>query len=219
MARALPLLLGLWLFAVSASAADPLVVSRVVDGDTLLLSDGRRVRLIGVDTPEVHPSAKLNRDAGGSKRRAEAIRELGRRSSKFVTALVEGKMVTLRFDDGNRANGHRDRYGRTLAYIHFEPSPCDELELWVADDACDADAYETGFLNAVIIEAGYASAYTRFPFRHLEEFRRLEAEARRNNRGLWRPEPRDAFAPAGARSASANNQETAGPQNLSWALP
>src|SRR5437773_3730087 len=32
------------------------VVERVVDGDTLLLQSGERVRLIGVDTPEIkHP--------------------------------------------------------------------------------------------------------------------------------------------------------------------
>jgi endonuclease YncB( thermonuclease family) len=31
-------------------------VERVVDGDTIVLEDGRKVRLIGVDTPEtVHP--------------------------------------------------------------------------------------------------------------------------------------------------------------------
>ena len=34
-------------------------VSRVVDGDTLNLSNGQKVRLIGVDTPEVHYSDKL----------------------------------------------------------------------------------------------------------------------------------------------------------------
>jgi len=44
------------------------VVERVVDGDTLLLQSGERVRLIGVDTPETkHPSKPVNTSA---KRRA-----------------------------------------------------------------------------------------------------------------------------------------------------
>jgi len=207
-ARALSLLLSLFI-AVSVQAAD-LTVKRVVDGDTLLLSDGQRVRLIGVDTPEHHPSAKLKKDAGGSKRRAAVIRALGKRATGFVTQIVKGRAITMAYEKSNASRGHRDRYGRTLAYVHFKPAPCDELELWAADDACEAAAYEEGFLNALIIEAGYGSAYTKFPFRYLERFRRLEAEARRNNRGLWRPEP---------QAASATTQEPAVPQNVSWVVP
>ena len=43
-------------------------VKRVVDGDTLLLTNGERVRLVGVDNPEVHESKKLYRDAKRSGR-------------------------------------------------------------------------------------------------------------------------------------------------------
>lgn len=218
MARPLPFLLGLWLFVSSAQAADPLVVQRVVDGDTLLLTDGTRVRLIGVDTPEVHPSSKLDRDAGGSRQRAAAIRTLGKRSSTFVKEIIEGRTVTLVYDQANAARRNLDRYGRTLAYVRFKPAPCDELELWVADDACACDSYEEGFLNALIVEAGYGSAFTRYPFRHADRFRRLEAEARREKRGLWRPEPRDARGTPAWESASVG-KEQAGAWNVSWALP
>jgi len=47
---------------------DYYIVKQVVDGDTLLLKNGQRVRLIGVDTPEVHVSKKLYRDAERSHR-------------------------------------------------------------------------------------------------------------------------------------------------------
>ncbi len=43
------------------------------------------------------------------------------------------------------------------------------------------------FLNAEIIKHGYGFAYTRFPFKYLEEFRQYEREARENERGLWAP--------------------------------
>ena len=56
---------------------------------------------------------------------------------------------------------HRDKHGRTLAYVYVEDST---------------------FLNAEIIRQGYGFAYTRFPFKYLEEFRKLEREA---GRGLW----------------------------------
>ena len=41
------------------------------------------------------------------------------------------------------------------------------------------------FLNAEIIKQGYGFAYTRFPFKYMDEFRRYEREAREKHRGLW----------------------------------
>lgn len=193
-----PLLPLLWLLlAVPLSAAD-LRVQRVVDGDTILLSSGERVRLIGVDTPESHPSPKLTRDAKGSKKRAAAIRELGGRAKRFVQALVEGRPVRLENDPANAAAGHRDRYGRRLAYVYFTPADCEELEAWVADDVCEAETYDEGFLNGLIVEAGYGSVYTRAPFVHSQRFLELERDAREEERGLWRPDPLEATYPRGS---------------------
>ncbi|MCK4463694.1 MAG: thermonuclease family protein [Candidatus Omnitrophica bacterium] len=42
-------------------------------------------------------------------------------------------------------------------------------------------------MNAEIIKRGYGRAYTRFPFKYLEEFRQYEKEARENEIGLWAP--------------------------------
>jgi endonuclease YncB( thermonuclease family) len=41
------------------------------------------------------------------------------------------------------------------------------------------------FLNVEIIKRGYGHAYTRFPFRYSDKFRRYEREAREAGRGLW----------------------------------
>jgi len=41
------------------------------------------------------------------------------------------------------------------------------------------------FLNAEIIKQGFGFAYTRFPFKYIDEFRWYEREAREQNRGLW----------------------------------
>jgi len=60
----------------------------------------------------------------------------------------------------------KDKYGRTLAYVFLEDGT---------------------FLNAEIIKQGYGFAYTRYPFKYLEEFRKYEREARENKRGLWAP--------------------------------
>ncbi|MCG3205131.1 MAG: Thermonuclease [Elusimicrobia bacterium] len=190
--RLLPLCLGVFLaFPLVAEKTQtklfPLAVKRVVDGDTLLLSNQIRVRLVGIDTPEVYPSQKLWSDARKSGRDAKTIQSLGKRSSKFVEALIEGEKVRLEYEPANTINQHLDRHGRTLAYVFFNPPACEELEPWLAEEICELESFETGFLNALIIEAGYANTYNKFPFKYQKEFQELERNARTNKRGLWKP--------------------------------
>ena len=70
-------------------------VSFVIDGDTVELSNGERVRLIGIDTPEV-----------GEYYYEEATIQLRN--------LVEGKEVRMEVDTNNR-----DAYDRLLRYIYI----------------------------------------------------------------------------------------------------
>lgn len=79
-------------------------VVRVIDGDTVELETGERVRYIGVDTPETkHPS--------------KPVQCFGREASKRNKELVEGKEVLLEKDVSDT-----DRYGRLLRYIYI-PNP------------------------------------------------------------------------------------------------
>lgn len=87
------------------------------------------------------------------------VEYFGKEASKFTKSMVEGKKVRLEYD-WQRG----DKYGRLLAYIYLEDGT---------------------FLNAEIIKGGYGFAYTKFPFKYLEDFRKYEREARENNRGLW----------------------------------
>lgn len=75
-------------------------VTRHTDGDTLWLSEIGKVRLIGVDTPEVFGGAEC----------------FARRSSSFVERLLPlGSRVSYRL-----GVEERDRYGRALAYLYLE---------------------------------------------------------------------------------------------------
>jgi micrococcal nuclease len=75
-------------------------VERVVDGDTIVLAGGERVRYIGIDTPEsVKPGTPVQCFAKAAGRENER--------------LVEGEQVRLRYDAEQR-----DRYGRLLAYVY-----------------------------------------------------------------------------------------------------
>ena len=97
--------------AASSAPSDELVlVERVVDGDTLVISGGDRVRLIGVDTPETHHPTK-------------PVQPFGPEAYAFTRGKVEGKRVQLKFDPGET----KDRYGRTLAYVYVDGEFLNEL--------------------------------------------------------------------------------------------
>lgn len=72
------------------------VVSRVVDGDTLELESGAKVRLIGVNTPEVHGK----------------VQPYGKEASAFTKRQLLGQKILL-FPDVSDT----DRYGRLLRYV------------------------------------------------------------------------------------------------------
>lgn len=134
-------------FLLSISHAEIYKVKRVIDGDTLLLINGERVRLIGVDTPETkHPQ--------------KSVQYFGREAYLFTKQMIDGKEARFEFEGQKR-----DKYGRLVAYVYL---------------------LDGTFLNAEIIKQGYGFAYTRFPFKYMEEFRRYERGARENRRGLWR---------------------------------
>ena len=134
-------------FLLSTSHAEIYKIKRVIDGDTLLLINGERVRLIGVDTPETkHPQ--------------KPVEYFGKEAYLFTKQMVDGKEARFEFD-----RQKRDRYGRLLAYVYL---------------------LDGTFLNAEIIKQGYGFAYTKFPFKYMEEFRRYEREARETRKGLWR---------------------------------
>lgn len=85
----------------------------------------------------------------------------GKEASKFTKALLTNEFVYLETDS---QSDNLDKYGRLLRYVY------------TADDL---------FVNALLIEQGYAYAYTRFPFDYMSEFVSLEENAREQGLGLW----------------------------------
>lgn len=74
-------------------------VQRVYDGDTLLLKEGSRVRLSGVNSPEVEGRYRSEEAGGGSAR-------------DWLRQRIEGQKVRLEFD-----KERRDNYERLLAHV------------------------------------------------------------------------------------------------------
>ena len=71
-------------------------VTRVIDGDTFIINTGERVRIIGIDTPEIN-----------EEHYAEA--------KAALEAMLLDKEVTLIKDVSER-----DRYGRLLRYVEVD---------------------------------------------------------------------------------------------------
>ncbi len=84
-------------------------VTKVVDGDTVhvrIKSTGikEKVRIIGLDTPELHHPRK-------------PVQYFAKEAKVQAEKLLKDKTITLRLDQVNVAKGHRDRYGRLLAHV------------------------------------------------------------------------------------------------------
>ncbi|WP_085654415.1 MULTISPECIES: thermonuclease family protein [unclassified Pseudomonas] len=97
---------AIWLSAAQAlcpapTGLDSATVQRVVDGDTLRLSDGRNVRMIGLNTPELGKQGRSDEPlAVAARKRLEAL------------VAESGGRVGLRLGAESK-----DRYGRTLAHV------------------------------------------------------------------------------------------------------
>ncbi len=78
---------------------ETVTVKRIVDGDTLQLLDGRKLRLIGINTPELNT-------------RTKAAEPLAHKARQYLLTLTRpGRPLKLRW-----GTEKKDRYGRLLAH-------------------------------------------------------------------------------------------------------
>lgn len=95
-----PILLTLFAFVAAADQNVWVRVKWVADGDTIILHDGRHIRYIGIDTPEID-------------QRKQRDEPLARKARSVNRQLVEGWRLRLVYDQEKN-----DRYGRVLAYVY-----------------------------------------------------------------------------------------------------
>jgi micrococcal nuclease len=89
--------LGAFVLLTRASSSERAVVARVIDGDTIELASGQRVRLVQIDTPEKHTEC------------------YGETASELTGRLLPpGTHVRIEQDPGL---DQVDRYQRRLAYV------------------------------------------------------------------------------------------------------
>ncbi len=142
------------------NAQDVIRVKRVVDGDTLLLTNGEKVRLIDIDAPESRPNPRAQKQVEMQSKDLETIIYMGKAAARFVQSLVKpGDQVTIEFDVEKR-----DRYGRLLGYDYL---------------------HNGKMLSEEIVKAGYTSLLTHPPnVKYQHVFLKAYREARKKKRGL-----------------------------------
>lgn len=97
--------------SLDAPAAFTATVVRVIDGDTVVLDNGERLRYIGIDTPELHHPTK-------------GVEALADEARRFNASLVLRQRVTVECDVERR-----DRYGRLLGYCFLKDGTFVNAEL------------------------------------------------------------------------------------------
>lgn len=140
----------------------PARVLSVADGDTIHVSlngKNERVRMIGVNTPEIaHPELGIKEQP------------YGQAAKNYTSKALQGRKVFLEFDVEKR-----DKYGRLLAYIWLEkPGSTRESEV------------RKKMFNAILLQNGYAQVMTIPPnVKYVDLFVKLQREARNQGKGLW----------------------------------
>jgi micrococcal nuclease len=148
-----------------AGATERATVTRIVDGDTVAvrLPDGSEetVRLLGVDTPEVHAENTPEEYEGVPETAAgrECLRTAGEDASAFAERELAGREVALGFDPREDRRGY---YGRLLAYVYVGGEQ----------------------FNAHLVASGRARVYDSDVVER-DRYARLERDARAARRGLW----------------------------------
>jgi micrococcal nuclease len=130
-------------------------IARAVDGDTLELSDGRKIRLIGVNTPE-------------STNKTE---EYGKEASKYTASKLEGKKVWLQKDVSDT-----DRFDRYLRIVWLSIPSNDMNESEIRSKMFNADLVLNGYAEP--------STYTP-DVKYSDYFVKFAREARDKDTGLW----------------------------------
>ena len=149
----------------AAPSSYNVTVTHAVDGDTIDVryanGSTERVRLIGIDTPEVHVETEPEDWAGipDSEGGRRCLRNAGENASAYVEEVLAGRSVRLELDSVGDTWGS---YDRLLAYVYVDGEN----------------------LNYRLVAEGYAAVYPT-EFEQRDRFEAAEDEAIDANAGTW----------------------------------
>jgi micrococcal nuclease len=130
--------------------------TNVYDGDTLTLANGNRVRLLGIDTPELKEKQEFSQEA-----------------KEYTKRYCHGKDIWLSFDDDDNNDNKKDHYGRLLAFIWV---PLNDKQQWL----CINEG-----LVAVGLAHAYSPSKSKKVHNH-DKLLMLQKLARKHKKGQWK---------------------------------
>ena len=127
------------LFLAPLAVAEGVTVRQVLDGDSVVLTDQRQVRLVGINAPE------LGKDGMPDEPLAVAARDR-------LRGLIEGKALRLVLEEEQR-----DRYGRWLAHL-VQPDGASVEEILLKEGLAAAVAIPPNIAQLTRLQAAETQA-------------------------------------------------------------
>ena len=129
-------------------------------------AEGIVTRIIDGDTIYVKINGKSEKvrllaiDTPESVDPRKPVQCFSKEATKYLSSLIKGKTIKLIPD---KTQSDRDKYGRLLRFVTF-----------MGKD-----------INAEMVRQGYAFSYKEYPSSRLNEYNKLEKQAKNNDKGLW----------------------------------
>ncbi len=144
------------------SKSREVLVLKVTSSDMIILEDGTRVKLLGIESYGPIPTSKIKYDRSGKPiedTEVEPTISLEEQAIVFAQNLMEGKKVKLEFDVESR-----DEKGYKAAYVYLPDGHMANIEL---------------------LRQGFVRLKIRLPnVKHQDLFKKAYQEARKEQRGF-----------------------------------
>lgn len=143
------------LIGITPPSTEEVVVRSIYDGDTYTLTDDRKIRILGIDTPE------MRAEPGDTPTQAEARKCYGHEARDLAVSLLLNQTVLI---TGDPEQGDKDRYNRLLRYVTLK-------------DGTD--------VGARLLAAGAARVYNEYPVAKTGSYQVFEDSAHAQKSGGW----------------------------------
>lgn len=162
---------------------EPVTVNRVMDGDTFRLSNGQKLKLAGVNAPELHDTPKLPQEAKRFQKEIWEFRALGAEAEHIAQSFVKTTNQEVFIETATQTF---DEQGNLMGYVYLTLPKLDSGMTVDQEAIAEQNGRYRIFLNAYLLKIGLAELDpSSLDSKYKDLFLRLETEAKKNKKGLW----------------------------------
>lgn len=162
---------------------ESVTIQRVMDGDTFRLSNGQKLKLAGINAPELHDTPKLPQEARRFHKEVWAFRSLSDQAERLAQRLVKETNKEIWIESDTQGI---DDEGNLLGYVYIPITKLDPEMVVDGEVIMKQDGRYHVLLNAYLLKIGLAELTpSTLDSKYQNLFSRLEAEAKKQKKGLW----------------------------------